>query len=466
MKNIFRIAILLVFPLLSVLGFSQTVREVLGFTGNLSSYGGGMTPVQGRDGKLYGSTTGFGLATTGGSVVRITMGGKASAVYTFSQVNTFPSGLVLATDGSFYGVLGTEGSFSSGVLFKVTSAGTYTALYNFTGGSDGRYPTAPPIQASDGNLYGTTENGTVDDGTVYKFVPSTGTFTTIFSFSQDGLQGSGIVSPPVQATDGNLYGVAQQGGANGCGTIFTLATSGTLLRVYSFPCGAGGNIPLGPLIQASDGNLYGATQWGGNMTARGDCHSGCGTVFRMSHGVVTILYSFSGSPNDGAFPTSGLLEGTDGNLYGGTYQGGTNGFGTLYQIATSSQYKVLYNFAYRIGSGATAALMQNTNGKFYGNTSFGGRNGEGAIYSLDMGLVPFIALVRYTGGIGQPVQILGQGLTGSTAVTVNGMAATSFKVVSDTYMTAVVPTGVTTGPVVVSTPTGTLTSNHNFQIVQ
>jgi hypothetical protein len=83
-----------------------------------------------------------------------------------------------------------------------------------------------------------------------------------------------------------------------------------------------------------------------------------------------------------------------------------------------------------------------------------------------MGLNPFIALVRYTGRIGQPVQILGQGLTGSTAVTVNGVAATSFKVVSDTYMTAVIPTGATTGPVVVTTPKGTLTSNHTFRIVQ
>jgi len=74
--------------------------------------------------------------------------------------------------------------------------------------------------------------------------------------------------------------------------------------------------------------------------------------------------------------------------------------------------------------------------------------------------------VRYTGRVGQPAQILGQGLTGSTAVTINGIAATSFKVVSDTYMTAVVPTGATTGPGVATTPKGTLTSNHTFRIVQ
>jgi len=99
-----------------------------------------------------------------------------------------------------------------------------------------------------------------------------------------------------------------------------------------------------------------------------------------------------------------------------------------------------------------APLLQDTSGVFYGTTNVGGKYLEGSLYNLNMGLAPFIALVRYTGRIGQPVQVLGQGLTGSTAVTVNGVAATSVKVVSDTYMTAVVPTGATTGPVVVTTP--------------
>jgi hypothetical protein len=119
-----------------------------------------------------------------------------------------------------------------------------------------------------------------------------------------------------------------------------------------------------------------------------------------------------------------------------------------------------------IGSTVNAPLLQHTNGKFYGDTYSGGRFYQGSIFSLDMGLGPFISLVRYTGRIGQPVQILGQALTGSTAVTINGVAATSFKVVSDTYMTAVIPAGATTGPVVVTTATGTLTSNHNLRIVQ
>jgi uncharacterized repeat protein (TIGR03803 family) len=162
---------------------------------------------------------------------------------------------------------------------------------------------------------------------------------------------------------------------------------------------------------------------------------------------------------------SGLVQGTDGNLYGGTHKGGANDLGTVYQITLNGQYKQLYSFVDRIGQSVDSAPMQHTNGKFYGATTYGGRYSEGAMYSLDMGLGPFIALVRYTGRIGQPLQILGQGLTGSTAVTVNGAAATSFKVVSDTYMTTVIPAGATTGPVVVTTTKGALTSNHNLRIV-
>jgi uncharacterized repeat protein (TIGR03803 family) len=110
--------------------------------------------------------------------------------------------------------------------------------------------------------------------------------------------------------------------------------------------------------------------------------------------------------------------------------------------------------------------MQDTSGKFYGTTNLGGKSGNGTIYSLNMGLGSFITFVRPNGAIGGTAQILGQGLTGATGVTFNGIAATSLKVVNDTYMTAVVPSGATTGPVVVTTPGGTLTSNVSFRILQ
>ncbi len=191
----------------------------------------------------------------------------------------------------------------------------------------------------------------------------------------------------------------------------------------------------------------------------------------LSNTDVSYVYSFQGYPVDGYDATAALLEGSDGKLYGTTERGGydldgTKDYGTLYQItADSFQYQLLYSFIPRVGWDPYWSMMQHTNGKFIGTTVLGGRYAGGAIYSLDMGLGPFIALVRYTGRVGQPVQILGQGFTGTTSVTINGVVATSFKVASDTYMTAVVPTGATTGPVVVTTPTGTLTSNRDFQIV-
>jgi uncharacterized repeat protein (TIGR03803 family) len=166
------------------------------------------------------------------------------------------------------------------------------------------------------------------------------------------------------------------------------------------------------------------------------------------------------------FSRGGVTEGTDGVLYGNTASGGRDQLGTIYQITTSGQYKSLYSFVTLVGRGPDAALLQHTNGKFYGTAGQYGRNNAGSLYSLDMGLNPFIALVRYTGYIGRPVQILGQGLTGATAVTINGVPATSFKVIADTYMTAIIPAGATTGPVVVTTSTGTLTSNHNLRIVK
>jgi uncharacterized repeat protein (TIGR03803 family) len=239
-----------------------------------------------------------------------------------------------------------------------------------------------------------------------------------------------------------------------------------LLQVTSFTCGAGGAQPSSALIQASDGNFYGTTSAGGNVTQSGECQPGCGTVYRFSNGVISVLYSFFGYPSDGGIVIAGLTQGSDGNLYGGTDKGGANDLGALFQITTNGQYKMLYSFVGNNGSGANAALMQHTNGKFYGNASFDGRYFNGSLYSLDMGLGPFVALVRYTGRIGQSVQILGQGLTGSTGVAINGLAATSFKVFSNTYMTAVIPAGATTGPVVVTTGTGKLTSNHNLRIVQ
>ena len=448
----------------SSLAFGQAVSLVYSF-GNTSDVGPMGSLIQGRDGAVYGASSGFGTRETDGTVFRMASGGRLSSVHDFAGSDgQNPLGISLGIDGNFYGVAEGGGNSGAGVLFKLTPSGAFDVLYQFTGGSDGSNPQAQPIQASDGNFYGTTDADSSTAGVVYKYVLTSGTVSTIYSFNTDQLQSYIIQAPVVEGNDGNLYGTSTSGGVNGCGTIFELSISGALIQLYSFPCGAGGSIPVAPLIQASDGNLYGTTEGGGIMTSK--CPQGCGTIFKLSEGAVTILYEFSSSPHDGQYPIASLVEGTDGNLYGTTDEGGTVGFGTIYQVSTSGQYKQLYSFSSKFGRYPSGGLLQHTNGKFYGTAFQGGTYGEGTLFTLNMGLGPFIALVRNSGRVGQPVQILGQGLTGSLRVTINGVAATNYKVVSDTYMTATIPTGATSGPVVVTTPTGTLTSNQNLRIVQ
>src|SRR5262249_16672836 len=146
------------------------------------------------------------------------------------------------------------------------------------------------------------------------------------------------------------------------------------------------------------------------------------------------------------------------------FGGGAHKQGVLFQITKDGTYTLLNSFEGKSGEFPAAPPVQHTNGLFYGTTSQGGQFSLGTVYSLDMGLGPFITFVQATGKVGRAAQILGQGLTGTTSVTFNGVPATSFKVQRDTYMTAVVPPGATTGPVVVTTPTGTLTSNKNFVV--
>jgi uncharacterized repeat protein (TIGR03803 family) len=446
--------------LMPQLGFCQTVTDIYNFTGdNASAFPLHVTPAQARNGKLYG-TTGGESGTNYGTIFQVSTTGVFGHLYTFDDTTgSQPSaGLILASDGNFYGTTYLGGTSGLGVLFKISPRG-YAVLYNFTGGTDGAGPASPPIIGVDGNLYGTTYGNPTAASTVYKYTRTSGIFTTIYQFSQ--LEGSGLIGSLVQGTDGNLYGTAYQGGSAGCGTLFELSTSGTLLWDYSFPCQPGGANPIAGLIQASDGSFYGTTYSGGTYNV--------GTVLKLHQGLVSILYNFQGSANsgaDGSYPIGGVVQATDGNLYGSTQGGGgPRGQGTLFQISTIGAYKQLFVFTGKNGEAPQATPMQDTTGMFYGTTFEGGKYSDGVVYSLNMGLGPFVALVSYTGKIGSTAQILGQGFTGTTSVTFNGVPATSFSVVSSTYVTAVVPSGATTGPVVVTTPSGLLTSNKNFEII-
>ena len=443
---------------------AQTVTTIYNFADNGISGANPwyVTLVQGTNGNLYGTTYNGG-ANLQGTVFNVTTSGQLKIIHNFGATTTdgaFPTGgLTLGTDGNFYGTTMQGGTQSMGIIFKITPTGTLTILHNFNTFKDGAFPWGPPILASDGNFYGTTSGGGANSrGIVYK-ITSSGTFTEIYKFDVTLLHGYSPIAPPTQGTDGFLYIPVSQGGTSFCGTILKLSTSGVVNNTYSFPCGPGGYFPIGPLVQASNGNFYSTTQNGGTNNE--------GTIYQVTPGLaVTVLHSFGATFGDGTLPAAGLLLATDGNYYSATSDGGSSGDGTLFNTSTSGTYSSLYSFNNTVNLTQTSPLsppIQATNGLLYGMTEFGGPTNNGTIYSLDMGLAPFVNTALFTGKQGSTVTLLGAHLKGTTSVTFNGIAA-SFKVLSDTHLTAAVPPGATSGPIQVITPGGALLSRKTFVV--
>jgi uncharacterized repeat protein (TIGR03803 family) len=470
------ICLVCVFCTVEVVGSpAQTFTSLVSFDGmdNANSiYGPPL--VQGRDGNLYGTTRGG--STSNGTVFKITAAGTLTTVHTFSSLDGgFPyAGLALGTDGEFYGTANGGGVYNFGSVFKITAGGVLTVLHSFQDSTDGAYPIAALVQAANGNFYGTTPaNAPANkNGTVFK-VTSTGNLTTLYSF-QNGTDGTNPAAALIQATNGNFYGMT-------CcwddkpGTIFEITPSGKLTTLHTFN-GTDGSSPNGTLVQAADGNFYGTTfQGGANCSV-----VGCGTVFKITAGgTLKTLYSFCSQTGctDGQYPVGGLVQATDGNFYGTTSQGGiigscsNYGCGTVFKITPTGTLTTLHSFDGMDGANPQAGLMQATNGNLYGTTTGGGTYDVGTVFSLSVGLGPFVETLPTSGPAkdlddgtaGAKVIILGNNLTGSTSVTFNGTPAT-FTVVSSTEITTTVPDGATTGRVRVKTPSRTLTSNLNFRV--
>jgi uncharacterized repeat protein (TIGR03803 family) len=443
---------------------AQTLTTLLTFNG-ANGAGPQSALIQGTDGNFYGTTSIGGDALCEppngcGTVFKVTPGGTLTTLHTFCRQAGCDDGanpygaLVLGTDGNFYGTTGGGGLNGLGTIFRITPQGKFTALYSGAGG------TSTLIQASDGNLYGTAGGGEFGAGIIFKITPQ-GNLTTLYNFC--ALSGCADGSDPqsglVWGTDGNLYGTTYNGGHSGAGTVYKLSPTGHLTTLHSFGSKDGVH-PIAALVQASNGDFYGSTFFGGRVMYV--CSIGCGTVFSInSAGSMKTLETFDWS--DGAQPEAALIQATDGNLYGTTADG--LGAGTIFNITPAGALTLLYGFyGGPSGSQPYGGLVQSTSGIFYGTTGGGFVGVDGTVFSLDVGLGPFVAFVQGSGKAGQTAQILGQGLTGTTSVTFNGVAASSFTVVSDTFMTAVVPSDATTGKVVMTTPGGALASNVSFRI--
>jgi uncharacterized repeat protein (TIGR03803 family) len=413
---------------------------------------------QGRDGNLY--TTARGGANFYGAVFKITPAGKLTVLYSFDNTHGADpfSGLTLAADGNFYGTTHDGGSAPYyGTVFKITPSGSLKVLHNFAG-SDGAYPYAPPIQGTDGNFYGTTSAGGQGYGIVYKMTPS-GNLTTLYQFPRDCSQGCGPIGPLVQATNGNFYGTAG-GGTYGYGVVFRVTRTGVLSVLYNFDQGSTQD-PNGPLVQGSNGSFYGTSNGGGSYA---------GSIWNITpNGAFTVLHALAGNGNEGFGPVAGLVQATDGEFYGTTFGGGTTTNGVIFRISSKGSFSVLHNFDGTGGGGPISTLGQHTSGVLYADTELGGTStqcsggGCGVFYSLKMGLGPFVSSMFNSGKVGRAVEILGQGFKGTTGVSFNGTAA-RFSLKSNTYLTATVPNGATTGFVTVKTPGGTLKSNKQFRV--
>ncbi len=439
---------------------------------------------QGTDGNLYGTTLN-GPWPSNGFAFKMTPGGTFST-FDYACTENYCTGhqpyagLVLASDGNFYGTTyeGGDGAYRSssrypgGTVLQLNPQGGLNTIYSFcslVACDDGDDPFSPVIQGSDGNFYGVTPGGGVNNlGTVFS-VTTDGTLTTLHSFAST--EGNSPYGALIQATDGNFYGTTASGGSGAgcaggdCGTVFKITSGGTLTTLYNFceqtNC-TDGNGPRGSLVQAADGNLYGITVYGGAKNY--------GTVFKITTaGVFTSLYSFCSLANcaDGDVP-SGILQATDGNFYGATSNGGASYYGTLFKLTSAGVLTTLHNFCTKGGQHCTdgespAPLVQATDGNFYGVAQRGGLSGHGTAFKVSVGLGAFVETVTASGAAGSSVIILGTNMTGASKVTFNGTAAT-FTLVSSTEITATVPTGATTGPLVVTTPKGKLTSSKNFTI--
>jgi uncharacterized repeat protein (TIGR03803 family) len=443
--------------------------------------------VQATDGNLYG--TAFGGGPNGyGTIFRITPDGSLTTIYSFCETCTdnYPeSALVQAANGELYG--STAGSVEHphtfGTVFRVTLSGTLKGLDAFSCSlsacSNGAYPTGL-IQATNGDFYGETSGWRgYSYGTIFK-ITRTGALTTLYAFCADG--GCPHAARPsgglIQATDGNLYGTTQDGGASGRGSVFRITPGGKLATLYSFCAQSGcadGETPAAALVQATDGNLYGTTELGGA--------NALGTVFKITTvGTLTTLYSFCSQTDcaDGELPDAALVQATDGNLYGTTASASIpcsagSSCGTVFEITLDGTLTTLYSFCSQSGcsdgENPISPLVQDTDGALYGTTDAGGittgcpAGGCGTIFRLSMGLGPFVETLPRSGNIGAAVKILGTNLTGATRVTFNGTAA-AFAVVAPSLITTAVPAGATTGVVQVMTPGGTLSSNIPFQVSQ
>lgn len=388
---------------------AQTFTVLYDFTNGTD--GGIPAPALIRDqaGNLYGTTSqGGGINYSNcnppegcGTVFKIGTHGKETVLYDFKDNPDGASpeaGLIRDAAGNLYGTTLLGGTSNSGAIFKVDKGGKETVLYSFTGGRDGGNPLASVILDAAGNLYGTTDIGgdlscqvgqRSGCGVVFKLA-KTGKLTVLHRFH--GSDGADPFAGLVRDKSGSLYGTTSAGGTgcyDGCGTVFKLDKTGKLTVLHVFTDGTDGAVPMwGALIRDAVGNLYGTTQWGGDLSCNNN-GAGCGTVFKLDKaGKETVLYNFT-SGTDGGLPAGALVRDAAGNLYGTTSAGGDlrcnggGGCGTVFKLDKTGKETVLHAFEDNSdGTFPQGGLVRDAAGNLYGTTSWDGHVNFGVVFKL------------------------------------------------------------------------------------
>ncbi len=335
--------------------------------------------VQANDGNLYGTTFRGGPGNFG-TIFRLTLAGTRAIVHDFTGADgsaPWARLIQLSSDGKLYGTANRGGASEWGAAFSVTLTGAFSLLHSFNG-TDGLGPRdAALVQlAADSMLYGLTEQGGTGLGNAFK-MSTAGAVTSLHAFNlTDGAYPSdGLLLAP----DGNFYGTTASGGATVAqGNVIRITPAGavTVLHEFNHTQGADddGMWPMGGLIRATDGNFYGTTRAGGAGSS--------GNVYRINAaGTYATIHSFSGS--DGDAPYGNLLQAADGKLYGTTYGGGADGYGTVFGIDTAGTgFAVLHSLTLEEGVGPVGGLIQATDGKLYGVTNGGGPGKAGVVFRL------------------------------------------------------------------------------------
>jgi uncharacterized repeat protein (TIGR03803 family) len=335
---------------------------------------------------LFGTTQYGGTEGGFGTVFELDANGDEKVLHSFAGTPDAEdpyAPVIHDKTGDLYGTTiygGTAGGF--GTIFKLDSANKEAILYSFAGTPDGDDPYGGLVRDSKGNLYGTTIFGGTAGGfgTVFKLSFS-GKLALLHSFAgtPDGEDPYGGL---VRNSEGILFGTTLYGGnAGGYGTVFKLDKASKLILLHSFSGTPDGENPHDSLVRDGDGNLYGTTIYGGQA-------GGYGTVFKISAaGKLTLLHSFSGNP-DGVNPYGALVQDRSGNLYGTTFHGGTNGYGTVFKVTKAGKLTVLHSFNYAPdGANPIGGLILDKQGNLYGTTSSGGDtscgfNGCGTVFEI------------------------------------------------------------------------------------